>query len=115
MTLFVPKVELPTNRYFENSQSLGNFDFQKIGKYPNLWEISIPNDSQKFSHFFDSVPVRGCVFAFFHWNVAFLFICINPSIVNHDDGGVRRQFGRYGCGGTETGTLHMKKSEKVRN
>ncbi len=47
-----PKVELPTSRYFENSQSL---------------EISIPNDSQKFSHFFDCVPVRGCVFAFFHF------------------------------------------------
>jgi len=33
----------------------------KIGKFPNLWEFSIPNDALKFSHFSDHVPVRGCV------------------------------------------------------
>ncbi len=81
-----PKVELSTSRYFENSQIFGNFDFPKNGKYPKVWEISIPNDSQKFSHFFDDVPDRGCVFEPFRWNVVFLFICFNHSIVNHDDG-----------------------------
>ncbi len=77
------KVECSTSRYFENSQSLWFWKLQRLSKYHNLCKFSIPNDSQKFLHFFDCVPARGCVFTLFRSNVAFPSFA--PSTNNHHD------------------------------
>ena len=86
-----PKVELPTSRYFENSQSLGILISQRLGNIPIFGKFQCPTIHRNF-HIFSIAYLSEVVSSHFFVRTSLLFsIASSILIVNHDDGGWRGQ------------------------